>query len=80
MAIPAETLLAYPGDAVEADEWLTLNEAAAYLKVSRVAIYRFCDSDQLRYYEIKGHRGRRFRRKDLDSLLSPVKVKRRGRT
>lgn len=48
--------------------WLTLNEAAIYLRVSRATIYRFCERGRLRWHELTSE-GRRFRREDLDGLL-----------
>ncbi len=80
--IQAEASRAYPAlEEVPEEKWLTIEEAAAYLNVSRAGIYRFCDSGELRYYELRGrgHRGRRFRRRDLDGLLILVKPKRPGR-
>ena len=52
-------------------EWLTVNEAAAYLKVHRATIYELCRRGDLPYYTLKGARERRFKREDLDSLLEP---------
>ena len=52
-----------------ADEWLTLPEAAAYLKVSKPTIYRFCSQGCLPFYKLAGTGQRRFRRSDLDGLL-----------
>jgi len=52
-------------------EWLTVNEAAAYLKVHRATIYEWCRQGVLPYYTLKGARDRRFKREDLDSLLEP---------
>ena len=50
-------------------EWLTVNEAAAYLKVHRATIYELCERGTLPFFEIRGARGRRFKREDLDALL-----------
>ena len=50
-------------------EWLTVNEAAAYLKLHRATIYELCERGALPYFEIRGARGRRFKREDLDALL-----------
>jgi excisionase family DNA binding protein len=52
-------------------EWLTLREAAAYLKVGVSTLYRWMDEGTLRYYELESGGGRRFRREDLDALLKP---------
>jgi excisionase family DNA binding protein len=54
-----------------ADEWLTLEEAAAYLKVSKPSIYRFCSEGRLPFFKLAGTGARRFRRADLDALLEP---------
>jgi excisionase family DNA binding protein len=53
------------------DEWLTLEEAAAYLKVSKQTVYRYCDQGKLRFYKLAGTGQRRFRRRDLEALLEP---------
>jgi excisionase family DNA binding protein len=52
-------------------DWLTVDEAAKYLKVHRTTIYDLCDRGALPYFELRGARGRRFKREDLDSLLEP---------
>ncbi len=52
-------------------EWLTLEEAAAYLKVSKPTIYRFCAQGALPFYKLAGTGQRRFRHADLDALLVP---------
>jgi excisionase family DNA binding protein len=52
-------------------EWLTLREAAAYLKVGVSTLYRWMDEGKLRYYELESGGGRRFKRDDLDALLKP---------
>jgi len=51
--------------------WLTIAEAARYLKVHRNSIYRWCQAGRLRFYELETGGGRRFRREDLDALLQP---------
>ncbi|MHB8613556.1 MAG: helix-turn-helix domain-containing protein [Candidatus Dormibacteraceae bacterium] len=53
----------------EVPEWLTVDEACAYLKVSRRSLYRWCDRGRLPYYELEGGGHRRFNRQDLDRLL-----------
>ena len=52
-------------------DWLTVNEAAAYLKVERSTIYRYCELGLLPFFELKTGGGRRFKREDLDALLEP---------
>ena len=53
------------------EEWLTLEEAAAYLKVAKPTIYRFCSEGSLPFYKLAGTGQRRFKRADLDALLIP---------
>jgi excisionase family DNA binding protein len=54
-------------------EWLTLKEAMAYLKVSRSTIFEWCSSGKLPYFKLEasGRLSRRFRREDLDAVLTP---------
>ncbi len=59
------------------DQWLTLEEAAAYLKVSKPTIYRFCSEGCLPFYKLAGTGQRRFKRADLDALLVPGQPGRR---
>ena len=59
------------------EEWLTLEEAAAYLKVSKPTIYRFCSEGCLPFYKLAGTGQRRFKRSDLDALLTPGQPSRR---
>ena len=53
------------------EEWLTLEEAARYLKVSKQTIYRYCDQGKLPFYTLAGEGYRRFKKEDLDQLLVP---------
>lgn len=55
-------------------DWLTVREAAAYLKVDRTTIYRYCEQRLLPYYDLKTGGGRRFKRQDLDTLLSATRT------
>ena len=50
-------------------ELMTVKEAAAYLKVSRMTLYTLMSTGRLRWVEVEGVRGRRFRREDLDRLV-----------
>ena len=50
-------------------EWMTTQEAMAYLKVSRATLYSWCASGTLRFFELESGGGRRFRREDLDGTL-----------
>jgi len=50
-------------------EWLTVDEAAEYLRASRRTIYKLCEDGQLVSYRT-GERGhRRFRKEDLDRAM-----------
>lgn len=49
-------------------EWLTVDEAASYLRVSRRTIYRWSEAGRLPAYVIGDYRNRRYRRTDLDSV------------
>ena len=61
-----------------AEEWLTLEEAAVYLKVAKPTIYRFCSEGCLPFYKLAGTGQRRFKRSDLDALLTPGQPARRS--
>ena len=47
---------------------MTVKEACAYLRVSRVTLYALMARGQLRWVELPGVRGRRFERHDLDAV------------
>jgi len=49
------------------DKWLTADEAASYLKVSRSTVYRWVKEGRLSLYHL-GPATSRFNRKDLDQL------------
>ena len=52
------------------DEWMTIDEAASYLKVSRRTLYRWMSSRELPFFELAaGAVARRIRREDLEDLL-----------
>jgi excisionase family DNA binding protein len=50
-------------------EWLTVTEAARYLKVDRKVLYRLMSEGKLAYSTTKWSGRRRIRREDLDQLL-----------
>ena len=56
---------------MEDEHWMTLDEAAGYLRVSKPTIYRLCTEDKLPFYKLAGTGARRFKRADLDALLKP---------
>ncbi|MBI3977170.1 MAG: helix-turn-helix domain-containing protein [Chloroflexi bacterium] len=49
-------------------EWFTVEEAAAYLRVSRRTVYKLVEEGRLPAYRIGAERHRRFRREDLDRV------------
>jgi len=49
--------------------WLTLEEAARYLKVSKPTLYRWITTEHVRAYGLAVGRGYRLKRQDLDELL-----------
>jgi excisionase family DNA binding protein len=51
-------------------EWLTVAEAAEYLRLSRDTIYRWAKQGKLRLYKIAGT-ATRVRKSDLDALAQP---------
>jgi excisionase family DNA binding protein len=53
----------------EGRDWMNVTEATKYLKVSRQTLYNLMDRGILPYYELKGVRGRRIKKDDLDALL-----------
>ena len=61
-----------------ADEWLTLDEAAAYLKVSKPTVYRLCSEGRLPFYKLAGTGARRFKRSELDALMTPGDPREKG--
>lgn len=50
-------------------DWLNVSEAAAYLGVSRKALYHIMEQGLLPYTQVLGLRGRRIKKEDLDTLL-----------
>lgn len=57
----------------DTEDWLTLEEAAQYLKVSKQTIYRYCAEGVLPFYKLAGTGQRRFKRRELNALLTPGK-------
>jgi excisionase family DNA binding protein len=52
-------------------DWLTPEEAATYLRVTRRTLYRWMEQGRLPWYELEPGGRRRFKREDLDRLLRP---------
>lgn len=56
---------------LEPQTWFKVQEACDYLRISRPSLYELIKKGFLPSYAIKGLRGRRFRREDLDALMIP---------
>lgn len=52
--------------------WLTVKEAAEYLRVSRATLYRMISDGRVKAYELPGSARKRFKRDELDALFTPV--------
>ena len=52
-------------------EWYTIDESAGYLRVSRRTMYKLIHDGQLAAYRVGTGGHRRFRRDDLERLMSP---------
>lgn len=52
--------------------WLTVNEAAHHLKVSRATLYRMIEDGRVKAYEIPGSKRKRFKQEELDAILTPA--------
>ena len=50
-------------------QWMTVEEAAGYLRLSRRTIYKMVQDGRLPAYRIGTQRHRRFRKDDLDNAL-----------
>lgn len=49
--------------------WLTLDEGAKYLRISRATLDRWIAQERVRAYELPSGRGHRLKRDDLDDVL-----------
>jgi len=68
----AELRQTQTAQAAEALTWLTIEEAAAYLRVSDRTIRRGLKAGAIKAYRVAGRRDLRFRREDLDAFLRPI--------
>ncbi len=50
-------------------EWFNPSEAAKYLGISRLSLYKLMDEGMLPYYTVKGIQKRRLKKQDLDALM-----------
>jgi len=55
---------------MERDEWLTIEEAGNYLKLSIPAIRKYIGNGKLKHY--RNGRIIRIKKSDLDSFLKPI--------
>ena len=53
-------------------EWMTPNEAAEYLRVSRATLYRHFADGSIPGFRMFGEGYLRFKREDLEALMVPV--------
>jgi excisionase family DNA binding protein len=58
----------------EEQEWFTVAEAAAYLRISRRTVYKLVEDKRLPAYRIGAERHLRFRREDLDRVPRRVET------
>ena len=54
--------------------WMTPNEAAEYLRMSRARLYRHFSDGRIPGYRMFGEGALRFKREDLDALMVPVEA------
>jgi|WetSurMetagenome_2_1015567.scaffolds.fasta_scaffold15171_2 excisionase family DNA binding protein len=52
-------------------EWMTREEAAAYLRVHPATLDRYVRLKIVKRYQVRGLDKRRFRREDLDAAMVP---------
>lgn len=58
-----------PAHGVSTSPWMTPEEAADYLRVSRATLYRMCGAKVIPFHELPGSKRRRFRRDELDAAV-----------
>lgn len=52
--------------------WLTVDQAAQHLQVSRATFYRMIADGRITAYEIPGSKRKRFKLEELDAILTPA--------
>lgn len=52
--------------------WMTAKEAMEYLRVSRATFYRLINAGKITPYQLEGTDDKRYKREELDQLLTPV--------
>ncbi len=57
------------------NEFLVVNEAAAFLKISPGTLYNLVAAKEVPFYRLLGRRFIRFKRKELAGLLKPAQSK-----
>jgi len=55
------------------DDWLTVREVSAILKISRISVYRACSARRITYTKAAGV-GIRIDRNDLDRFMESAKI------
>lgn len=61
-----------------ADEWMTTEEACAYLHVARRTLYQYIHDGKLPSYQVARKGTIRVKREDLDALLKPRQIQLAG--
>lgn len=54
------------------DEWLSLKDACEILELAPNTVRKLIRTGVLRAYEIKGIRGPRFKKEDLNGVITPI--------
>ncbi len=57
------------------EEWLTLKETCGFLDLAPNTVYKLVRTGRLRAFEVKGVRGLKFKKADVEALLTQVEVK-----
>lgn len=55
-------------------DWLNLKETCAMLGLSANTVKRLVDEGILQAYEIKGVQGLRYKKQDVEALITPTQV------
>lgn len=56
-------------------EWFNPSEAAKYLGISRISLYKLMDEGVLPFYVVRGIQKRRLKKSDLDGLMQDGRPK-----
>ena len=59
---------------MEDTEWLTVDEAAKRIKISKSTMRRYVAKEKITAFRPQGGRDLRFRASDVDALMQPIEV------